>query len=159
MSITLRYLLLTASIVLISGCGESSSPDKGSTGLSFFGSDETEIVRDFDPAQVERGETVYRANCVGCHGKNGEATPDWRKPGENGKYPPPPLNGTAHTWHHSTEVLKKTILEGGPPEFGSMPAWEGKLTDQQVDDVIIWIKSLWPDEVYDVWYKNFEEEQ
>ena len=155
----MRYFLLIISVVLVLGCEESASPDKSSATFSFFEGGEAMAVRKFDPAQIERGEVVYRANCVGCHGQNGEATPDWRKPGENGKYPPPPLNGTAHTWHHSTEVLKRTILKGGPPEFGSMPAWEGKLTEQQVDDVIVWIKSLWPDEVYDVWYKNFEDKQ
>ena len=153
----MRYLLLIISVVLILGCEESASPDNSPATFSFFEGGEAMAVRNFDPAQIERGEIVFRANCVGCHGQNGEATPDWRTPGENGKYPPPPLNGTAHTWHHSTEVLKRTILKGGPPEFGSMPAWEGKLTEQQVDDVIVWIKSLWPDEVYDVWYKNFED--
>jgi len=153
----MRYLLLIISVVLILGCEESASPDNSPAIFSFFEGGEAMAVRNFDPTQIERGEIVFRANCVGCHGQNGEATPDWRTPGENGKYPPPPLNGTAHTWHHSTEVLKKTILKGTPPEFGSMPAWEGKLTEQQVDDVIVWIKSLWPDEVYDVWYKNFED--
>lgn len=153
----MRYLLLFIGVALIVGCDESASPGSNPGKFSFFGGDETLVDRDFDPAQIKRGETVYRANCVGCHGPNGEATPDWRKPDENGRYPPPPLNGTAHAWHHSTEVLKKTILKGGPPGFGSMPAWEGKLTEQQVDDVVVWIKSLWPDEIYDVWYKNFEE--
>jgi mono/diheme cytochrome c family protein len=154
----LRYILLLSIIGLISGCSEPGSSVNDPAQQSMLGSKEM-AVRNLDIAQVERGEAVYVANCVACHGKNGEATPDWRKTGEDGKYPPPPLNGTAHTWHHSTEVLKKTILEGTPPEFGSMPAWEGKLTEQQVDDVIVWITSLWPDEVYDVWYKNFENPQ
>ncbi|MGV8713003.1 MAG: c-type cytochrome [Nitrosomonas sp.] len=114
------------------------------------------IERKLDQAQIERGERIYTSHCEGCHGANGAGTPDWRKPNADGKYPPPPLDGTAHAWHHSTEVLKKTILKGTPPEMGSMPAWEGKLTEQQVDDVIVWIKSLWPDEIYDVWFKNFE---
>ena len=141
--------LLFGLVTLIVGCGESAQHRINSeTGM---------VERVFDENQIKRGETVYVANCVVCHGHNGEATPDWRKTGPDGKYPPPPLNGTAHTWHHSTEVLKKTILKGGPPEFGSMPAWEDKLTEQQVDDVIVWIKSLWPDEIYDVWYKNFED--
>ncbi len=46
------------------------------------------------------------------------------------------------------------IREGSPG--GGMPAWDGKLTNQQIDDVIVWIKSLWPDEVYDIWYKEIE---
>lgn len=155
----MRTLLLVIGAVLVLGCEDTASTDNSPTKFSFFSNDEGMAVRNFDPAQIERGEKVYRANCVGCHGQNGEATPDWRKPNEDGRYPPPPLNGTAHTWHHSTEVLKKTILKGGPPGFGAMPAWEGKLTEQQVDDVIVWIKSLWPDEIYDVWYKNFEAKQ
>jgi len=117
------------------------------------------ITPDFDPTQIKRGEQVYLANCVGCHGPNGAGTPDWRKPNTDGKYPPPPLDGTAHAWHHPTNVLKKIILQGTPPDLGSMPAWEGKLTDQQIDDVIVWIKSLWSTEIYDLWYKNFESKQ
>ena len=145
------YFLLISFVVLISACGESTQHRINSeTGM---------VERNFDEAQIKRGEAVYVANCVVCHGHNGEATPKWRKTGPDGKYPPPPLNGTAHTWHHSTEVLKRTILKGGPPGLGSMPAWEDKLTKQQVDDVIVWIKSLWPDEIYDVWYKNFEGKQ
>lgn len=144
---------ITAACLL--GCGDFAAFDAlvgktavdGKTGL---------IKRNLDAAQIKRGEAVYRANCTGCHGQNGEATPDWRKPNPDGKYPPPPLDSSAHAWHHSTDVLKKTILKGTPPEIGSMPAWEGKLTEQQVDDVVVWIKSLWSDEIYDLWYRNFE---
>lgn len=110
--------------------------------------------RKLAPEQIRNGEDIYRRNCASCHGPNGEARPDWRIPGADGRYPPPPLDGSAHAWHHSTETLEKMILEGS--QDGAMPAWEGKLTKQQVDDVIVWIKSLWPDEVYDIWLKEIE---
>ena len=152
---TNHNLLLLGIAVLMAGCGDSTPPSALS-GQSRVNSKTGLVERNFDQAQIKRGEAVYTANCVGCHGPNGAATPDWRKPNADGKYPPPPLDGTAHAWHHSTEVLKKTILKGTPPEIGSMPAWEGKLTEQQVDDIIVWIKSLWPDEIYDIWFKNFE---
>lgn len=152
---TMRSFLLCITAAAILGCGNSGLPGTSSGQHQFDG--KTGLVkRNFDQAQIKRGESVYKANCTGCHGPNGEATPEWRKPGADGKYPPPPLDSTAHAWHHSTEVLKKTILKGTPPEIGSMPAWEGKLTEQQVDDVIVWIKSLWSDEIYNVWFKNFE---
>ncbi len=147
--------LLIGITVLIMGCGDPA-PLAALSGQPKVNSKTGLIERHFDSAQIKRGESIYTANCVGCHGLNGAGTPDWRKPNADGKYPPPPLDGTAHAWHHSTEVLKKTILKGTPPELGSMPAWQGKLTEQQVDDVIVWIKSLWPDEIYDIWYKNFE---
>ncbi len=143
-------------IIALSACKEKPnfSALPGITGNS-----SALITQNFDSAQIKRGEAVYLDNCVGCHGPNGAGTPDWRKPNADGKYPPPPLDGSAHAWHHPTDVLKKTILRGTPPEIGSMPAWEGKLTDQQIDDVIVWIKSLWPAEIYDLWYKNFESKQ
>ncbi len=112
--------------------------------------------RNLDPEKIKRGEAVYRANCASCHGPNGEATPGWRNPGADGKYPPPPLDGSAHAWHHSTETLERMIRVGSPADIGGMPAWDGKLTNQQIDDVIVWIKSLWPDEVYDIWLKEIE---
>lgn len=111
-------------------------------------------ARKLDPEKIKRGEAVYRENCANCHGPNGEATPGWRNPGADGRYPPPPLDGSAHAWHHSTETLERMIRVGSPA--GGMPAWDGKLTNQQIDDVIVWIKSLWPDEIYDIWYKEIE---
>ncbi len=115
-----------------------------------------QVTRNFDPQQVARGQTIFRQYCAGCHGQNAEGTPDWRKPLENGRYPPPPLNGTAHAWHHSTEELKNFILKGGPPGEGRMPGWAGILKDQEIDDILVWIKSLWPDEVYAGWYTRIE---
>jgi mono/diheme cytochrome c family protein len=156
----MRLLLIIGLISFILGCSdESAAPVDKATPLSWLDKPTVMAVRNLDTTQIERGRTVYLAHCTHCHGQNGEGTPDWRKTGADGKYPPPPLNGSAHTWHHSTEVLKKTILEVTPPELGSMPAWKDKLTEQQVDEVIVWIISLWPDEIYDVWYKNFKSKE
>tara|TARA_B100000686_G_scaffold132216_1_gene139146 strand:- start:91 stop:639 length:549 start_codon:yes stop_codon:yes gene_type:complete len=114
------------------------------------------IIRKLDIDKVKRGKIIYRANCANCHGQNGESKPGWRKRGVDGKYPAPPLNGNAHTWHHSTATLSKTIKEGSPPEIGNMPGWGDKLTDDEIDDVIVWITSIWPDELYAIWYKEIE---
>lgn len=156
-----KYLLLLLSIsgfILIPGCTDPIST--ATKLLEQIQQGQTEMVkRDFDPAQIEQGRALFQQNCAGCHGLNAEATPDWRKPLENGRYPPPPLNGTAHAWHHSTEELKRFILKGGPPGEGRMPGWEDKLTDQEINAILVWIKSLWPDEVYDAWYKRIENRQ
>ncbi|SES98610.1 Cytochrome c, mono-and diheme variants [Nitrosospira multiformis] len=111
-------------------------------------------ARKLAPERIKRGEEIYRKNCASCHGPNGEATSGWRTPGPDGRYPPPPLDGSAHAWHHSTETLEKMIQDGSVD--GAMPAWKEKLTNQQIGDVIVWIKSLWPDEVYDIWHKEIE---
>jgi len=117
------------------------------------------VMRKLDSEKVKRGGIIYHANCATCHGPNGESTPGWRNQGADGKYPPPPINGSAHTWHHSTETLGKMIREGSPPGVGGMPAWDKKLTNQEIDDVIVWITSIWSDEIYNIWYQEIEHKQ
>ncbi len=101
-----------------------------------------------------RGQKLYLQNCAQCHGKNAEGTPDWRNTEDDGMFPPPPLNGTGHTWHHSTKVLVNLIKNGTAKIGGKMPAWKDKLSDQEIDDILTWVKAQWPDEVYAVWYTN-----
>jgi mono/diheme cytochrome c family protein len=100
--------------------------------------------------EIARGEKIYRDNCSGCHGDKAQGDPNWRKRGQDGKFPPPPLNGTGHAWHHPTEVLIEVIKQGTVPK-GNMPSWEGKLSDQDIRAVIAWFQSQWPDEVMEVW--------
>lgn len=147
------------SLLLIAACSEQTDTRSAGSALDrILGRDISpeQITRNFNPDQVAHGQTLFQKNCAVCHGQNAEGTSDWRKPLENGRYPPPPLNGTAHAWHHSTEELKRFILNGGPPGEGRMPGWEGILKDQEIDDILIWIKSLWPDEIYQGWYTRIE---
>lgn len=67
------------------------------------------------------------------------------------KYPPPPLNGTGHDWHHPKAALVQVIQNGSPGAKGNMPAWKDKLNDQEIKDVVAWFQSLWPPEVRTVW--------
>ena len=152
----IRFFLLLCGYLLLSGCQDTSQSESRSLS-DILNMNTDRVVRDFDSEQIQRGSGIFHIHCAGCHGENAAGTPDWRTPNPDGRFPPPPLNGTAHAWHHSTAVLTKTILKGGPPEFSSMPAWEGILTEQQVDDIVVWIKSLWPEDIYTTWYHNFEE--
>ncbi len=104
--------------------------------------------------QFSKGKTVFAENCAQCHGNAGQGLiSDWKKPNPDGSFPPPPLNGTAHTWHHSTEILMKTINEGGQPLGGNMPAFKTVLTDEEKLAVIAFIQNLWDDETYNKWLK------
>ena len=107
----------------------------------------------YDASRVESGGKVYALNCAVCHGARGEATPDWRRRESDGSFPPPPLNGTAHTWHHPFEVLARQILFGPPGGGGKMPPFRSQLTDEEVINVIAWFQSLWPDEIYAQWWQ------
>ncbi len=110
----------------------------------------------YSAEQVEQGQRLFRQNCAGCHGQNAEATPNWKQTDAQGNYPPPPLNGTAHAWHHDLEVLRRTIREGGAKLGGQMPAFEGVLNAAQIDAVIAFFQSKWPDDLYQRWQGRFE---
>lgn len=101
--------------------------------------------------QVNRGRSLYQNNCVVCHGANAEATPDWKTPDTNGHYPPPPLNGSAHAWHHPLIVLASTIHNGGQPVGGLMPAFKDQLTESEIIDIIAGFQHYWPDPIYERW--------
>ena len=109
------------------------------------------IDRWYHPSRVELGEKVYTDNCAMCHGQRAEATPEWMKQDPDGFFPPPPLNGTAHTWHHPFQELASKIKFGGVG--GKMPSFTDKLTDEQIVNVLAWIQSLWPDEIYTAWWR------
>jgi len=103
--------------------------------------------------KVSRGRQLYLQNCAVCHGMNGEGAPNWRQRDAEGKFPPPPLNGTAHTWHHPKPALIYTIKNGTAQLGGNMPAWKDKLSDQDIEDIIAWFQSLWPEEIYAAWQR------
>ena len=67
----------------------------------------------YTATQVETGKSLYQMHCATCHAADGSATAQWRTPDAAGNYPPPPLNGTAHTWHHPLELLDITLADGG----------------------------------------------
>ena len=75
----------------------------------------------YTPSQVMAGAPLYQEHCAGCHGADGSATAEWRTPDANGIYPPPPLDGSAHTWHHPLVLLEQTIVDGGAKFGGVMP--------------------------------------
>ena len=38
-----------------------------------------------------------------------------------------------------------------------MPAWNGKLGRQDVEDIVIWFQSKWPTEIYLAWARRNRE--
>lgn len=108
-----------------------------------------DIKRELNTVQIKQGADTFARHCSRCHGTQGEGAADWRKPGSDGKYPPPPLNGSGHEWHHPSIVLRDVILNGR----NNMPAWKNTLNSGEVDAVIAYFQSLWPDGVYSAWYE------
>ncbi|HJY77144.1 MAG TPA: cytochrome c [Burkholderiales bacterium] len=99
------------------------------------------------------GEKLYGQHCASCHGANLEGQPEWQKRLPNGRFPAPPHDATGHTWHHPDAVLFGITKHGLAPPYApagyesDMPAFGGKLSDQEIRAVLAYIQSRWPPEV------------
>ncbi len=108
---------------------------------------------------VSAGQTLYQEHCASCHGANLEGQPNWRSPNDDGTLPAPPHNRTGHTWHHDNQLLfEYTRLGGrgalaarGIEDFNSgMPGFEGVIIDDEIWDILAYIRSTWPERVQDM---------
>ena len=132
-------------VISVAACDQQPKVMSSSTGLM--------PQRAYDANQLALGKQVFTDNCAKCHGDSAQGANNWHQRNPDGSFPPPPLNGTGHAWHHSLEVLFDVISNGSQPEQGNMPAWKDKLTKEQIDATIMWFQSLWPDQVYAAWYE------
>ena len=103
------------------------------------------------PANVSRvlkersGEQIYSANCLSCHlGPSGGGIDDI----------PPRHNAVGHTWHHPDCALIATTREGSdaifervsPPGTQIMPAFKERLSAEQIEAVLVYIRTMWTPE-------------
>ena len=107
---------------------------------------------------LENGYRNYQEYCASCHGVNLEGQANWRSRNEDGTLPAPPHDETGHTWHHETEMLfeytklggQVTLEAVGVKNFTSgMPAFGDVLTDEQIWEVLSFIRSTWPQHIQD----------
>lgn len=137
-----KYLLLSAVLLAGAAAGAWLMTQAG-----------TEANTSPESADLAQGEKLYQSYCASCHGANLEGQPDWRSPGPDGALPAPPHDETGHTWHHPDSALfdytklgGKTALAAQGVDFESgMPGFGDQLTDDQIRNVLAYIKSTWPD--------------
>ncbi|WP_425403377.1 c-type cytochrome [Hwanghaeella sp.] len=124
----------------------------GGTMLYRTGQQEEGVQTAATPDRIAQGKAVYADHCAACHGVNLEGQPNWRSRKPDGRLPAPPHDPSGHTWHHPDEMLFVMTKFGpqataGPGYQSDMPAFEGVLSDQEIIDVLNYIKSTWPDEI------------
>lgn len=130
--------------VLLAACTESQAP----------GDDSRSNPR--DAARVALGQKVYMQHCASCHGANLEGQPNWKHRLPNDRLPAPPHDDSGHTWHHPDQVLFAIVKNGMVPPYASqgyesdMPAFGGKLSDDEVWAALAFIKSRWSRKVLDM---------
>ena len=83
---------------------------------------------------------------------------NWQSPNSDGILPAPPHDATGHTWHHDNELLfeytklggKGALAARGITDFNSgMPAFDGVISDEDIWDILAFIKSTWPEREQD----------
>jgi len=120
-------------VVIVTACGDNSIDtrveERPGSSLKF--------PVELTDVWIEAGKSVYTENCAACHGPVngptvlGSAT----------------VHGDAgHTWHHPDRLLHQWILDK-PPLATVMPAFRGNLSDEQVMQVLAYIKSHWLPEI------------
>ena len=91
-----------------------------------------------DKDALDRGRLLYVDQCAGCHMENGEGVP--------GVFPPIKDNSGVHA--HDPTSLARLVLGGArstvtpaKPEGFAMPAFDWKLTDAEVADLLTYIRA------------------
>ncbi|NLY28269.1 MAG: cytochrome c [Alcaligenaceae bacterium] len=140
------WLLLASTVVLIAGL----------VGVTWWNpaTESLQVIDPGDEISVARGRALYSAQCAACHGTRLQGQPNWRERLPSGRLPAPPHDPSGHTWHHPDQVLFDIVKNGlvpgrtAPPGYQSdMPAYGAVLSDQDIRDVLAYIKSTWPQSV------------
>ena len=141
----LRPMFAVTVVTLSLGCAPSLESGEGDEGTPVAG-------RWYSVEQIQTGSRVFQDECAQCHGAQAQGiTADWRERFDDGSFPPPPLNGSAHAWHHPLSVLLQVINQGGVPLGGQMPAFANRISDKEKLAAIAYFQSFWNDELYGNW--------
>jgi cytochrome c6 len=88
--------------------------------------------------RAEEAAKIFTAKCAACHGKNGKGNPAMAKAF---KLEPGKMSLVSEASLKKTDAeLVKITTEG----HGKMPAYKGKLTDTEIQNLVIHIRSLAP---------------
>jgi mono/diheme cytochrome c family protein len=93
-----------------------------------------------DDDRMKRGRLVYIDQCAGCHMENGTGV----------AHVFPPIKGNTGVHAQDPTSLARLVLEGArsattpaKPEGFAMPAFGWKLSDQDIADVLTYIRASW----------------
>jgi cytochrome c553 len=118
-------------------------------GITLVAPDALPTSRFTDPVLV-LGEYQYNLVCAHCHGYEGQGQLAESIPQTEllGMHTVPAHNADSHVYQHPDQLLIRVIKEGvqNPLSHFPMPAFEGALTDEQINAIIAYIKTWWTDE-------------
>jgi len=124
------------------GCGggqksneQASAPPAQTPPAATASTDTSAAASSSGAGDVARGEIVYKARCVLCHGPEGRG---------NGvgaaALNPKPRNHHDQAYMHSrTDAQLLDVIHNGK---GQMPAWKTVLSEQEMKDVLAYVRKL-----------------
>lgn len=83
-----------------------------------------------DTALAEPGATVFAENCTGCHGEDGRGIAELGAPN---------LADAIWLYGSSEQAIYQQIVE---PKHGMMPAWTGRLDDETIKMLTVYVHAL-----------------
>ncbi len=121
--------------------GNKATPVSAQDVAAHVASAQPRIASASTPALTNaQAESVYVANCSGCHGAVGQGAIDIA----------PPLAANPSVTGNSSSIIRIVldgsagpIKERGTTWTGSMPPWRGTLSNAQVAAVITYIRTSW----------------
>jgi ubiquinol-cytochrome c reductase cytochrome b subunit len=122
---------------------QAATPAVGENGappVEKAGDSGTQVAAGGGSGNAAAGATVYSGNCAGCHGAAGAGQPGVFPPLAGNAYVTGDSKAVIHTLNYG---LNGAVKVGAATYNGQMPAWKGNLTDQQIADVITYIRSSW----------------
>jgi mono/diheme cytochrome c family protein len=100
----------------------------------------TAQTTEIDKQAWSRGEALYVDNCTGCHMENGEGLAQAF----------PPIKGSSAVQAKTPDTVIHVVLAGakipatkGKPTGLAMPAFDWKLDDKDVADLVNYIRNAW----------------
>jgi mono/diheme cytochrome c family protein len=141
-----RFVVMAAATLVVVACGKGE-PDKTAREAATAG----QAGRTFTTESLFSGVRLFHEHCAQCHGPEAQGHPDWQNPKVAAA---PPLDGSGNVWKRRKQdmiaVIKEGVKRNGEPV---MPAWKGRLSDREIEDIITWYQALWPADVYERWRK------
>lgn len=132
----LNLLLIVPALTLSIGCGSSGEPtpsDETTAGPAAAGTTKA------SHEMIERGEEIYAANCIACHGKGGRGDGP-----AAGVLKPPPRDHTDKVYMSTLtdDDLKKVIVMGGAIKGRPLMPSHPQLRGRELDALIAYVRSL-----------------
>jgi mono/diheme cytochrome c family protein len=140
----IRIVLALVALVLGAGAVYLFMPERQTSAIAIDAS---------DARAVALGREIYANQCAACHGANGEGQPGWETQSTEENPLAPPHDGSGHTWQHPDDALFeltkvglstvacRTLNSEAMPKFGEI------LSDDQIQAVLAYIKSEWPEDI------------